>query len=194
MDFRRIEYLKDGTPRQRVVYDCLCKYGILSSLSDFDPVVVSTICLDVDIDSSDIDVVCYAKYLSEFKSRVLSIFGKFPGFCQHERVRPYPAVIASFRVDSFEVEIFGVAVPVEKQDAYRHLSVLARLIEVGGEEFRDEIRRLKVSGLKTEPAIAESLNLSGNPYAAVLELESLGDIALRILLAEGFRKKVPCTK
>ncbi len=74
-------------------------------------------------------------------------------------------------IEDFEFEIYASPLPVEKQNAYRHLSIMKRLIDIGGKNFCDKIRHLKINGLKTEPAIAKLLNLDGNPYNAVLSLE-----------------------
>lgn len=41
------------------------------------------------------------------------------------------------------------------------------------------IQQLKAVGLKTEPAFADYFGLSGDPYQAMLELESLTDDELR---------------
>lgn len=40
-----------------------------------------------------------------------------------------------------------------------------------GESFRQEIISLKKQGIKTEPAFAQLLGLSGDPYEAILRLE-----------------------
>jgi hypothetical protein len=44
-----------------------------------------------------------------------------------------------------------------------------RTLEREGEGFREKIRSLKASGIKTEPAFALLLGLESDPYSAILE-------------------------
>ena len=48
--------------------------------------------------------------------------------------------------------------------------VEARLLELGGDPARQAIRRLKQSGLKTEPAFARYFQLEGDAYQVDLRL------------------------
>jgi hypothetical protein len=57
--------------------------------------------------------------------------------------------------------------------------VEARLLVIGGEEARREIRRLKRCGLKTEPAFARYFQLAGDPFEVLLELSRLSEEELR---------------
>jgi hypothetical protein len=57
--------------------------------------------------------------------------------------------------------------------------VEARLLSIGGEEARREIRYLKRCGLKTEPAFARYFRLAGDPFEVLLELSRLGEEELR---------------
>ena len=59
---------------------------------------------------------------------------------------------------------------------------MKRLVKIGGNEFIDRIRQLKESGLKTEPAICQLMGISGDPYAAVLDLEHWSEKELTKLL------------
>ena len=90
-----------------------------------------------------------------------------------------------FLLEDFEVEIFTSPEPLEKQYGWRHLSVMERLVLIGGDSFRHDIVKMKISGLKTEPAIAKRLGLTGEPYEAIAQLESLTDSTLRQLVNSG---------
>ncbi len=57
------------------------------------------------------------------------------------------------------------------------------MLDIFGESAHQELRELKVSGLKTEPAIVEYLGLSGDPYLSLLKLEQMSDQAIRLLRA-----------
>jgi hypothetical protein len=53
--------------------------------------------------------------------------------------------------------------------------VESRLLDILGPDFRNGIIALKKQGIKTEPAFARMLGLSGDPYRAVLAIENYGD-------------------
>ena len=50
---------------------------------------------------------------------------------------------------------------------------MARLINLGGDIFREKVRDLRLAGKKSEPAIAVILGLIGDPYESVAELNDL---------------------
>jgi len=84
-------------------------------------------------------------------------------------------------VDDIEIEIYASKNHSEKTNGYRHMVIEARLIEILGKDFKNEIIALKKRGLKTEPAFAKQLGLKGNPYESLLELEEYYDDDLKNL-------------
>lgn len=80
------------------------------------------------------------------------------------------------------LEIFGQPLPVTEQNAYLHLLVEARLLSIGGERAKREIRRLKRAGLKTEPAFTRYFRFEGKPYQTLLQLSMLKDSELQALI------------
>jgi hypothetical protein len=174
-EWRDISYLNDGTERQRSAFANLQGSRVLEVLRDYDPVLVSTVCLDIDIHSSDLDIICEVPHLDDFFTVLVSAFGSWEGFGIRRRGGDEPAVIAQFHHAEWEYEIFGQGIPVERQNAFRHLIQIERVLSYGGASWREKIRALKLSGMKTEPALAKSLALEGDPYQAVLALEALSD-------------------
>ena len=82
------------------------------------------------------------------------------------------------------MEVFGQAVPVERQRGYRHLLVERRLLKLGGEALADRVRAHRTQhGGSLEPAFAATLRLDGDPYEAVLALEVDDDAQLRRLVS-----------
>ena len=71
---------------------------------------------------------------------------------------------------------------MQLQAAFRHYQIMKRLVDVGGNEFIEQVRHLKEAGFKTEPAICHVLGISGEPYTAVLELEQWSDTELKACL------------
>ncbi|MEY4669896.1 MAG: hypothetical protein RL518_2595 [Pseudomonadota bacterium] len=173
--WRDISYLMDGTERQRSAFANLRESRVLQHLRAYDPVLVSTVCLDIDIASSDLDIICEAHDLDLFLSSVTSFFSSFQGFHVHRVGSGEPYIVAQFLYKGWEYEVFGQGIPVERQNAFRHLVQIDRVLSCGGEEVREAIRALKEGGLKTEPALAHLLGLKGDPYQAVLSLEEISD-------------------
>ncbi|MNN87327.1 hypothetical protein D3C81_2048670 [compost metagenome] len=71
------------------------------------------------------------------------------------------------------MEIFAQSVPVNRQNAYLHMIVEWRLLQLWGDVGHREIRRLKQAGWKTEPAFASVLGLQGDPYVDMLHLAEM---------------------
>ncbi|HUD95277.1 DUF4269 domain-containing protein, partial [Sphingobium sp.] len=104
-----------------------------------------------------------------------------PGFTLR-RSDDLNAIICGFVAHGWEFEIFGQPIPVAQQHGWRHYEIERRLLTLGGEAMRDAIMALREQGLKTEPSFARLLGLSGDPYAALLELEAQDDDTLRALI------------
>lgn len=178
------DYLRMGTPRQRLAHQVLTELGLPGLLARYHPVLCGTIPIDVDIESSDLDLICYAADPDQFALETGDCFRTMADFESHIVIRDdLPTAIVRFRHPAFAIELFAQGRPVHEQRAYRHMLIEARILELGGEPARTAIRELKRSGLKTEPAFAAYLNLSGDPYLTLLELQALDDTALRQYLS-----------
>lgn len=184
-NWRDISYLAAGTSRQRSAHANLSDLRVLEALAQFDAVLVSTVNINIDIESSDLDVICEVRDLDAFGALLVSLYGAKPTFTIARSDREPPALVASFSHHEWEYEIFGQALPVERQNAYRHLVQTDRVISLGGDAWREALRALKRNGMKTEPAVAYCLRLDGDPYSAVLALEQLSDEEIRKLLRAG---------
>jgi hypothetical protein len=86
MDFRSIEYLKQGNERQRQVYNLLVKHVIFEKLVEFDPVLTGTIPLQIDIASSDLDITCYWTNPTDFERVLNKAFGKTEDFALRKKL------------------------------------------------------------------------------------------------------------
>lgn len=169
IDFLDITYLRYGNEKQRKVYRLLLEHKILEKLSQYDPILVGTIPIEIDIETSDIDIICNVRDASEFMERVNGYFQNMKKF-EITNNTALNAIKANFYIEDFEFEIFGQDVQSIRQNAYQHMMIEYRLLKAGGEEFRQEIIKLKKQGLKTEPAFAKLLGLDGNPYEEILKI------------------------
>lgn len=169
-----ISYLVSGNERQREAHRVLQDLGVLSVLRDYNPVLVGTVPLGVDVEESDLDIVCEVHDFVAFQCQMKSAFGRQGGFrTKIKVVKGVPSVVVSFFQAKARIEIFGQPRPVTEQQAYRHMVVEARLLNIGGEQARRQIQSLKRTGLKTEPAFARYFNLDGDPYEVLLEMSRI---------------------
>jgi hypothetical protein len=186
-DWRKIAYLAQGNSTQRKAYAVLHALGVFEILRAYDPVLVGTFPIDVDIETSDLDIICAVYDPAAFERAVTAAFGSCEGFrVERKTVEGVARVVADFFYAGFAIQMFGQPRAVEDQNGYRHMVVEARLLEIGGEAARDAIRRLKRAGLKSEPAFAHYFELDGDPYVALLELASLDEDELRRITGRGF--------
>ncbi len=172
IEFENIEYLKTGNIKQKAAYKVLTENQILLKLNKFDPILAGTIPINIDIEDSDLDIICYCKDKNDFKKIILENFNDLINFKIWEQDKfESKAVIASFKIDKFEIEIFGQNIPTKEQNAYRHMIIENRLLEERGKPFREKIIELKRKGYKTESAFGILLKLPGDPYIELLNYE-----------------------
>ncbi|MEZ4904540.1 MAG: DUF4269 domain-containing protein [Spirosomataceae bacterium] len=170
--FDNIAYLQQGNSRQRHAYAILSDYQILSKLQPFDPILVGTIPINIDVESSDLDIIGCFSDKHAFQQSIRDHFGSERHFSMRERQKSGTlAIIANFIVDNFDIEIFGQNIPTKQQLAYRHLIVEDNLLKQHGEKLRQQIIELKRQGHKTEPAFGLALGLVGDPYIELLKFE-----------------------
>lgn len=138
-------------------------------LANFDPLLAGTVPIDIDVETSDLDIICRCQDHVAFAHQLRSDYGEQPDFNLKTKViRARRVTVARFRGQHFPVEIFGQDQASHEQYAFRHLLAEAAILDREGPEFRAEIRRLKRAGWPTEPAFAHLLGLVGDPYEAIL--------------------------
>ena len=174
MNFDTIEYLKEGTPRQKEAYSVLTEHKVLAKLESFSPILVGTLPINIDIETSDLDIICYWTNKQAFVEAVLADFGAEEAFNFRELSTPdWDVVVANFSLDGVEIELFGQNIPTKQQMGYRHMLIEYKLLSERGEAFRQEIIALKRKGYKTEPAFGLLLGLLGNPFVELLAYENV---------------------
>jgi hypothetical protein len=175
--FENIEYLQYGTKRQRQAYSVLTDNQIFSKLKNFDPILVGTIPINIDIENSDLDIICCYSDLEEFQKYIIDNFTNERNFTINEQSSfDTIAIVANFFLGDFEIEIFAQTIPTKEQFAYRHLIIEHNLLKKFGDDFRHQIINLKTQGYKTEPAFAFALGLTGDPYVELLKFETYDNL------------------
>jgi len=180
-DFRRLDYLAQGSDDQRRAHALLIRHDLLHRLTPLDVGLAGTVPLDIQVPGSDLDLLVEAPDPAALIPRLDGLFGQMPDY--RRRLSPFPdgpALVAGFTLESWPVEIFAQALPVERQMAWRHMLVEARLLALFP-AANTAIRGLKAAGMKTEPAFATLFSLPGDPYQALLALENHPTESLKLL-------------
>lgn len=160
---------------------------VMDILREHDPHVAGTLPLGIDVPGSDIDILCHAPDAGAFAQLVWLAFNEEVGFSLRQWTGSERPVIASFQSHGWAFELFGHASAVSMQRGWRHFEVERRLLALGGAPFRHAVMERRRRGAKTEPAVADSLRLEGDPYAALLDIHSCDDEQLaRLLARSGF--------
>ncbi|WP_035563548.1 DUF4269 domain-containing protein [Hymenobacter sp. IS2118] len=184
--FQDLSYLRHGSAGQRRAYRVLRALGLPEVLRSYSPLLVGTFPLNLQQPGSDLDLVCEVHDFAPFEALLAAHYGPQVGFSQRRTVRQgLTSSFTAFSTLSMPVEIFGQALPSERQHGYRHLCIEHRLLQVGGAALRAEIRALRAAGLKTEPAFAAALGwTSPDPYTELLALEKYAEEELHDLLRQ----------
>ncbi len=172
-NFLDISYLKTGNLRQRKAYNVLVSSCIFSILSDYDPVLTGTIPIRIDVEGSDLDIVCKMTDPGEFYRLMTTQFGNYPDFNIY--YKNDDIIVCSFYIDEMIIEVFASPSESTHTNAYRHMTIEYRILNLLGEGFKEKVIELKRQGLKTEPAFAVLLDLEGNPYDELLKLKDWSD-------------------
>jgi hypothetical protein len=169
-DFTTIDYLSNGNDRQKQAYEVLTKYRLFEKLSDFSPILAGTVPIEIDIEGSDLDILCEVKNQVEFAEFLKHAFSEFDLDLKIETsiINGVESTICNFELGGFPIEIFGQNTPTTKQNAYLHMIAEHKILQEKGKDFKQKIIELKIEGIKTEPAFGMLLNLE-NPYEDLLK-------------------------
>ncbi|MBP3127243.1 DUF4269 domain-containing protein [Thalassospira sp. ER-Se-21-Dark] len=168
--------LANASPRGAQAAEILDRHRLIDCLAAYQPEVVGTLPLAIDVPESDIDILCNVPDLTVFSEFSGRAFGHFDGYRLHKRPATShvaAALVVRFECDGLPIEIFATDCPTRLQYGFVHMLVEARILCVMGDEFAHQVRALKQAGTKTEPAFARLLGLSGDPYIELAELVSL---------------------
>ena len=126
--------------------------------------------LDLFIEGSDLDIPGHATDLGHAEKHLITLFGGSDFSTHFSDTNGIPTLVARLRMSVFPIEIFLQPVPTRRQAAYVHMINEYRVLQEKGTTFREQVLQLKRSGVKTEPAFAQLLGLSGDPYEAMFRL------------------------
>ncbi|MCJ8216499.1 DUF4269 domain-containing protein [Aeromonas veronii] len=181
-NWRRLDYLAHGNPRQRSAH-ALLTVGVWDALAAqcADLALVSTLAIGLDRPGSDLDILCQhadpAAFAAIFAEQGWQASPKGDNIWLLERtfscLDQHSAVSGCDQSDArWPLELYVTAAPIETLNGWRHLTLMAALLERFGDAFYREVLRLRLEeGLKGEAAMCRLLGLAGDPYEALLTLE-----------------------
>jgi hypothetical protein len=185
--WRDLSYLKHGTAVQREVYALLSELNVMTLLADHHPVLVGTVPIGIQVESSDLDIICEVHDREIFAAKASLLFSRMDDYCSESKiVDGVPRIKINFSAGGWPIELFGQPRPTGLQNGYLHMAVEDRVLKVLGDSFRQQVIALKTEGVKTELAFARLLQLEGDPYGALLKLYELSQSELEILCRERF--------
>ena len=162
------DYLRRGNRRQRLAAEVLDWLGVDTLIGVEEWVLAGTVPLDVDLPDSDLDILLSTQDPQSVRDDLTARFAQMPEFAVWPHGRESGAWCVAFQTETYPIEFFIHTTAVRDQRAFQHLVVEYILLQRHGANFREMIRSLKASGLKTEPAFAQVLGLNGDPYIALL--------------------------
>ncbi|MFQ1884154.1 DUF4269 domain-containing protein [Aeromonas veronii] len=181
-NWRRLDYLAHGNPRQRSAH-ALLTAGVWDELAAqcADLALVSTLAIGLDRPGSDLDILCQhadpAAFAATLEAQGWLASAKGDNIWLLERtfssLDQSCANSGSDKSDAcWPLELYVTPAPIETLNGWRHLTLMAALLERFGDAFYREVLRLRLEeGLKGEAAMCRLLGLAGDPYAALLMLE-----------------------
>jgi hypothetical protein len=183
--FLQPDYLRLGNPNQQELWEDLEKWKILKNLIGFKPTLAGTIPIGIDTETSDVDILVKYNVPSHLQKICYAKFRNFANYSFSEKtISLRVTLICRFSTPKFQYEIFGQSLEPTEQYAWIHMMVENRFLSLANENFRETIRELKRSGLKTEHAFCEALALKGDPFKTLLLWNQKSDDEYRDLLSK----------
>lgn len=166
IDFKDISYLKDGNEKQKKTHKIISENHILEILQHYNPIVVGTIPINIDIEESDVDIILQAENPEALNTLLVNHFSQ----CENFSISIIGDVlVCNFDIEDLPFEIFATNKATEQQNGYLHMLKEYEILQSKGTAFIQQIQELKRNGMKTEPAFCYLLGIEGNPYEEILK-------------------------
>lgn len=154
-------------------YQLLNDFQIIEQLENYNPLVVGTIPIEIDLDDSDVDIILQTNDCNDLEKFLLDKFSHFQNFKMEQRMSDNQNIlVCNFIIDQIPFEIYAENKPTHLQYGFLHMMKEFEILNQKGIRFKNEIIQLKKQGYKTEPAFAKLLGLIGNPYDELLRYKT----------------------
>jgi len=145
---------------------------LFSRLKKYQPLIAGSFPLGLQNNDSDVDILLQAQDLKKLEAELRQYYGNMLNYlAQFELVDGLPTLVVNFQYQNRGFEFFAQDCEPVRQRAYLHFLIEERLLKWGGATFKRRVLEKRQQGLKTEPAFAEVLAISTDPYQALLELQ-----------------------
>jgi hypothetical protein len=141
--------------------------------------VVGTLPLGLAVPGSDIDIVCHASEPIALTETIWAHYRSCDGFVLYQWLAEGRPLIARFEWGGWPFEVFGDWRPVDQQRGWLHFEIERRLLSLDDGRLWKAVAWQRSQGIKTEPAFATVLGISGDPYLGLLDLAGETDAQLR---------------
>ncbi|WP_042010328.1 DUF4269 domain-containing protein [Aeromonas fluvialis] len=185
-NWRRLDYLAHGNSRQRSAH-ALLTAGVWDELTAqcVDMALVSTLAIGLDRPGSDLDILCQHPDPAVFAAMLAALPNKerWQASDKGDNIWLLERTFSCLEQKSADsgcdkseaswpLELYVTPAPIETLNGWRHLTLMAALLERFGDAFYHEVLRLRLEeGLKGEAAMCRLLGLAGDPYTALLTQE-----------------------
>ncbi|RUT35762.1 DUF4269 domain-containing protein [Paenibacillus zeisoli] len=143
----------------------------MTVLNPFDPLLVGTVPIEIDLPTSDLDIICHFQDAMIFRDFLIQEYSKYKDFSVKSTVvDSIERVVCYFTYGKWMVEIFGQPKSTFQQNGYKHMIIEYRILSLLGIKAKKRIIELKSRGIKTEPAFGHLLKIQGDPYKVLLEM------------------------
>ncbi|GLB48753.1 DUF4269 domain-containing protein [Neptunitalea lumnitzerae] len=167
VDFTNISYLEKGNQQQQNLYRLLTTHNVLSVLAPYQPLVVGTIPIGIDVEGSDADIILQFDCIEELPMLLHQQFSEYANY--RLRMQADNVLVCNFSIEEVPFELYATNIPTQAQYAFKHMLKEYEILQKKGATFKAEVLALKKSGMKTEPAFCKLLGLEGNPYEVLLK-------------------------
>ena len=155
---------------------------------NFSPCISGTLPLDIHNQSSDLDILFSCSDLILFEEKLKeheNLFDKLE--IKRALYQDHETIVATFVFHDLPVEFFCQTKLSYQQQANQHMLTEGRLLKILGSTFKEEIKRLKLEGIKTELAFGKVLKIE-DPYNELLRMKNLTDRELHNRYKHYFNK------
>ena len=117
MTFDNIDYLRNGNEIKQGAYTVLTENSIFEKLRYFLPLLTGTIPINIDIDESDLDIICYWTNKEEFIKVLTEAFSKNDKFTLTGRkINTRETILGTFQLGDFNVKFLDKIDPHESRN------------------------------------------------------------------------------